>query len=104
MRKIVGVSEPDENSKILNLLDPGAEKTNLWTKVAKLAKPRGQKWEVWSHGFGFVTFAKDGVADRVSRTSHEICGKQIALDSATPVDDGGQAEATTIIWTTTNLA
>ncbi|KAL6993754.1 hypothetical protein U1Q18_011870 [Sarracenia purpurea var. burkii] len=38
-------------------------------------------------GFGFVTFAEDGVADRVSRRSHEICGQQVAIDSATPVDD-----------------
>ncbi|CAN4079667.1 unnamed protein product [Withania somnifera] len=27
-------------------------------------------------GFGFVTFADDGVADRVSRRPHEICGHQ----------------------------
>ncbi|KAJ6412995.1 hypothetical protein OIU84_005919 [Salix udensis] len=40
-------------------------------------------------GFGFVTFAEDGVADRVSRRSHEICGHQVAIDSATPVDDAG---------------
>ncbi|RYR38542.1 hypothetical protein Ahy_A09g043591 isoform B [Arachis hypogaea] len=54
-------------------------------------------------GFGFITFAEDGVADRVSRRPHEICGQQynflvlndcasilllqVALDSATPVDD-----------------
>jgi RNA-binding protein Musashi len=38
-------------------------------------------------GFGFVTFAEDGVADRVSRRTHEICGHQVAIDSATPVDD-----------------
>ncbi|KAG5241423.1 hypothetical protein OIU76_024609 [Salix suchowensis] len=38
-------------------------------------------------GFGFVTFAEDGVADRVSRRSHEICGHQVAIDSATPIDD-----------------
>ncbi|MFS7949955.1 putative nucleotide-binding alpha-beta plait domain superfamily [Helianthus anomalus] len=30
-------------------------------------------------GFGFVTFAEDGVADRVSRRSHEICGQQVVL-------------------------
>ncbi|KAI7746916.1 hypothetical protein M8C21_020645 [Ambrosia artemisiifolia] len=42
-------------------------------------------------GFGFVTFADDGVADRVSRRSHEICGQQVAIDSATPVDDGGSS-------------
>ncbi|TYJ99470.1 RNA-binding protein Musashi-like protein 1 [Cucumis melo var. makuwa] len=40
-------------------------------------------------GFGFVTFAEDGVADRVSRRSHEICGQQVAIDSATPLDDAG---------------
>ena len=28
-------------------------------------------------GFGFVTFAEDGVADRVSRRPHEICGQQV---------------------------
>lgn len=40
-------------------------------------------------GFGFVTFADDGVADRVSRRSHEILGHQVAIDSATPLDDAG---------------
>lgn len=40
-------------------------------------------------GFGFVTFAEDGVAESVSRRSHEICGQQVAIDSATPVDDAG---------------
>ncbi|CAI0430221.1 unnamed protein product [Linum tenue] len=40
-------------------------------------------------GFGFVTFSEDGVADRVSRRSHEICGHQVAIDSATPLDDAG---------------
>ncbi|XP_027075049.1 RNA-binding protein Musashi homolog 2 [Coffea eugenioides] len=40
-------------------------------------------------GFGFVTFAEDGVADRVSRRPHEICGQQVAIDSATPIDDAG---------------
>ncbi|GMH24081.1 hypothetical protein Nepgr_025924 [Nepenthes gracilis] len=40
-------------------------------------------------GFGFVTFAEDGVADRVARRSHEICGQQVAIDSATPLDDAG---------------
>ncbi|XP_043713314.1 heterogeneous nuclear ribonucleoprotein A1, A2/B1 homolog isoform X2 [Telopea speciosissima] len=40
-------------------------------------------------GFGFVTFAEDGVAERVSRRSHEICGQQIAIDSATPLDEAG---------------
>ncbi|XP_068637203.1 uncharacterized protein [Aristolochia californica] len=40
-------------------------------------------------GFGFVTFAEDGVADRVSRRTHEICGQQVAIDSATPLDEPG---------------
>uniref|UniRef100_A0A7N2M0M8 RRM domain-containing protein n=1 Tax=Quercus lobata TaxID=97700 RepID=A0A7N2M0M8_QUELO len=40
-------------------------------------------------GFGFVTFAEEGVADRVSRRAHEICGHQVAIDSATPLDDAG---------------
>ncbi|KAK2657479.1 hypothetical protein Ddye_010531 [Dipteronia dyeriana] len=43
-------------------------------------------------GFGFVTFAEDGAADRVSRRSHEICGQQVAIDSATPLDDAGPSE------------
>ncbi|KAF5793167.1 hypothetical protein HanXRQr2_Chr09g0414421 [Helianthus annuus] len=34
-------------------------------------------------GFGFMTFAEDGVADRVSRRSHEICGQQLVAGSAT---------------------
>ncbi|CAL9164763.1 uncharacterized protein LOC135666475 [Musa acuminata AAA Group] len=40
-------------------------------------------------GFGFVTFADDGVADRVSRRTHEILGQEVAIDSATPLDDAG---------------
>ncbi|XP_057767109.1 uncharacterized protein LOC130987553 isoform X2 [Salvia miltiorrhiza] len=44
-------------------------------------------------GFGFVTFADDGVADRVARRSHEICGQQVAIDSATPIDDATAAAA-----------
>ncbi|MFS7956609.1 hypothetical protein Hanom_Chr07g00656601 [Helianthus anomalus] len=39
-----GVDMPDESGKISNLLDPDAEKQNIWTKVAKLAKPQGRKW------------------------------------------------------------
>ncbi|KAH9711902.1 hypothetical protein KPL71_019895 [Citrus sinensis] len=43
-------------------------------------------------GFGFVTFAEEVVADRVSRRSHEICGQQVAIDSATPLDDAGPSQ------------
>ncbi|MFS7927205.1 putative ubiquitin-conjugating enzyme E2, ubiquitin-conjugating enzyme/RWD [Helianthus anomalus] len=39
-----GVNGLDENGKISNFLDPDARKTNLWVKVAKLAKPQGRKW------------------------------------------------------------
>lgn len=42
-------------------------------------------------GFGFVTFAEDGIADHVARRSHEICGQPVAIDSATPVDDDGSS-------------
>ncbi|MFS8011732.1 hypothetical protein Hanom_Chr14g01312521 [Helianthus anomalus] len=38
-------------------------------------------------GFNFVTLAEDGVADRVSRRSHEICGQHVAKDTSTPIDD-----------------
>ncbi|CAF2067406.1 unnamed protein product [Brassica napus] len=38
-------------------------------------------------GFGLVTFAENGVADRVSRRSREICGQDVAIDSATPLDE-----------------
>ncbi|XP_078444631.1 RNA-binding (RRM/RBD/RNP motifs) family protein isoform X2 [Wolffia australiana] len=44
-------------------------------------------------GFGFVTFSEDGVADRVSRRTHEIRGQEVVIDSATPVDDRSNAGA-----------
>ncbi|MQL70932.1 hypothetical protein Taro_003268 [Colocasia esculenta] len=40
-------------------------------------------------GFGFVTFAEESVADRVSRRTHEILGQEVAIDSATPLDEPG---------------
>uniref|UniRef100_A0A0D9VA57 RRM domain-containing protein n=1 Tax=Leersia perrieri TaxID=77586 RepID=A0A0D9VA57_9ORYZ len=42
-------------------------------------------------GFGFVTFADEGVADRVARRSHEILGQEVAIDTAAPLegDSGG---------------
>ncbi|MFS7934885.1 hypothetical protein Hanom_Chr05g00396871 [Helianthus anomalus] len=43
-RKMDGVNEPDVNGKISNLFGFKYGKTNLWTKVAKLAKPQGRKW------------------------------------------------------------
>ncbi|MFS7916024.1 hypothetical protein Hanom_Chr02g00172241 [Helianthus anomalus] len=38
-----GFNDLDENGKIY-LFGSRCEKTNLWTKVAKLAKPQGRKW------------------------------------------------------------
>ncbi|WVZ11469.1 hypothetical protein V8G54_015999, partial [Vigna mungo] len=57
-------------------------------RILDVYVPRDPK-RTGHRGFGFVTFAEDGVADRVSRRSHEICGHQVAIDSATPVDDAG---------------
>jgi len=38
-------------------------------------------------GFGFVTFADEGVAERVSRRSHEILGHEVAIDTAAPLEN-----------------
>ncbi|KAK1314190.1 Heterogeneous nuclear ribonucleoprotein 1 [Acorus calamus] len=38
-------------------------------------------------GFGFVTFAEDGVADHVFQQTHEILGQEVAIDSITSFDD-----------------
>ncbi|KAL3583738.1 hypothetical protein D5086_014799 [Populus alba] len=57
-------------------------------EIIDLYMPKDPK-RTGHRGFGFVTFAEDGVADRVSRRSHEICGHQVAIDSATPIDDAG---------------
>ncbi|XP_058751603.1 uncharacterized protein LOC131624698 isoform X2 [Vicia villosa] len=47
-------------------------------------------------GFGFVTFADYGVADHVSQRSHEICGHQVAIDSAAPLDYAGPSGNTMV--------
>ncbi|MFS8027188.1 hypothetical protein Hanom_Chr16g01495671 [Helianthus anomalus] len=39
-----GVKESDENGKDFKPFGSRCEKTNLWTKGAKLAKPQGRKW------------------------------------------------------------
>eukprot|EP00252_Welwitschia_mirabilis_P007497 TRINITY_DN1890_c0_g1_i3.p1 TRINITY_DN1890_c0_g1~~TRINITY_DN1890_c0_g1_i3.p1 ORF type:complete len:376 (+),score=97.74 TRINITY_DN1890_c0_g1_i3:303-1430(+) len=54
--------------------------------VPKNPKGKGHR------GFGFVTFAERGVAERVSRRTHEICGQQVAIDAATPIDDNRYAD------------
>lgn len=46
-------------------------------------------------GFGFVTFANEGTAERVTRRSHELLGHQIAVESATPLHEGGGLKADT---------
>lgn len=57
-------------------------------RIADVYVPKDPK-RSGHRGFGFVTFAEDGVAERVSRRPHEICGQQVAIDSATPLDDAG---------------
>ncbi|MFS7997347.1 hypothetical protein Hanom_Chr12g01140681 [Helianthus anomalus] len=42
-RKIDGVNEPDENDKILNLLNPDAKKNKPLDESRKVNKPQGQK-------------------------------------------------------------
>ncbi|AQK98256.1 RNA-binding (RRM/RBD/RNP motifs) family protein [Zea mays] len=42
-------------------------------------------------GFGFVTFADDGVAERVARRSHEILGHEVAIDTAAPLENDSAA-------------
>lgn len=57
-------------------------------RIADVYVPRDPK-RTGHRGFGFVTFGEDGVAERVSRRSHEICGQQVAIDTATPLDEAG---------------
>ncbi|KAL6224810.1 hypothetical protein ACLB2K_003665 [Fragaria x ananassa] len=57
-------------------------------RILDVYVPRDPK-RTGHRGFGFVTFGEDGVADRVSRRSHEICGQQVAIDTATPLDEAG---------------
>lgn len=42
-------------------------------------------------GFGFVTFADEGVAERVARRSHEILGHEVAIDPAAPLENDSAA-------------
>ncbi|MFS7955520.1 putative protein phosphatase 2C family, PPM-type phosphatase domain superfamily [Helianthus anomalus] len=44
-------------------------KTNLWTKVAKLAKPQGQKWH-------FTLLGNNGIAKRLIRAAIEVAAKK----------------------------
>ncbi|XP_068343899.1 heterogeneous nuclear ribonucleoprotein 1-like [Pyrus communis] len=59
-------------------------------RIVDVYVPRDPK-RTGHRGFGFVTFGEDGVAERVSRRSHEICGQQVAIDTATPPEDAGMS-------------
>ncbi|KAK7309215.1 hypothetical protein RJT34_05756 [Clitoria ternatea] len=93
---IYGRGEPRRVSKkiFVGRLPPEATAEDLrqyfgrFGRILDVYIPRDPK-RSGHRGFGFVTFAEDGVADRVARRSHEICGHQVAIDSATPVDDAG---------------
>jgi hypothetical protein len=39
-------------------------------------------------GFGFVTFADDGAADRVARRTHEILGQEVYSEILTLMSKG----------------
>lgn len=43
--------------------------------------------KVSHRGFGFVTFADEGAAERVSLRTHELLGHQVAVDRAAPQDE-----------------
>ncbi|KAM1174839.1 hypothetical protein ACFX13_027973 [Malus domestica] len=59
-------------------------------RIVDVYVPRDPK-RTGHRGFGFVTFGEDGVAERVSRRSHEICGQEVAIDTATPPEDAGMS-------------
>eukprot|EP00249_Psilotum_nudum_P017751 c26473_g1_i1 orf=520-1824(+) len=40
-------------------------------------------------GFAFVTFSDDGPAERVARRSHDLLGREIVVERATPQDESG---------------
>lgn len=81
----VGRLPPEANSEDLH------QYFGRFGRIEDVYIPRDPK-RTGHRGFGFVTFADEGVADRVSRRSHEICGHQVAIDSATPVDDTEPSE------------
>lgn len=76
----VGRLPPEANSEDLR------QYFGRFGRIEDVYIPRDPK-RTGHRGFGFVTFADEGVADRVSLRPHEICGHEVAIDSATPVDD-----------------
>ncbi|XP_047094330.1 heterogeneous nuclear ribonucleoprotein A/B-like isoform X1 [Lolium rigidum] len=88
--------EPVATSKkiFIGRLPQEANTDDLWDYFGRFGRivdayiPKDPK-RSGHRGFGFVTFAEDGVADRVARRSHEILGQEVAVDSAEPVEGGG---------------
>jgi RNA-binding protein Musashi len=89
------LNEPIPSKKIfVGRLPQEANTDDLWDYFGRFGRivdayiPKDPK-RSGHRGFGFVTFAEDGVADRVARRSHEILGHEVAVDSAAPVEGGG---------------
>ncbi|BBN14650.1 RNA-binding protein Musashi [Marchantia polymorpha subsp. ruderalis] len=57
-------------------------------RILDVYVPKDAK-KVSHRGFGFVTFAEEGAAERVALRTHELLGHQIAVDRAAPQDDSG---------------
>ncbi|KAM3403712.1 hypothetical protein ACQJBY_007063 [Aegilops geniculata] len=89
------LNEPPVSSKkiFIGRLPQEANTDDLWDYFGRFGRivdayiPKDPK-KSGHRGFGFVTFAEDGVADRVARRSHEILGQEVAVDSAAPVEGG----------------
>lgn len=91
------LNEPLPTSKkiFVGRLPQEANTDDLWDYFGRFGRivdayiPKDPK-RSGHRGFGFVTFAEDGVADRVARRSHEILGQEVAVDSAAPVEGGSR--------------
>ncbi|CAK9196397.1 unnamed protein product [Sphagnum troendelagicum] len=59
---------------------------NNFGRISDVYVPKDAK-KTSHRGFGFVTFADEGAADRVALRTHEILGHQIAVDRAAPHDE-----------------
>ncbi|RID77235.1 hypothetical protein BRARA_A00163 [Brassica rapa] len=71
----VKVATPKEEMR-----QPAKKATRIFVErygeITDLYMPKDPK-RSGHRGFGFATFAENGVADRVSRRSHEICGQEL---------------------------
>ncbi|CAK9860451.1 unnamed protein product [Sphagnum jensenii] len=59
---------------------------NNFGRISDVYVPKDAK-KTSHRGFGFVTFADEGAAERVALRTHEILGHQIAVDRAAPHDE-----------------